>query len=240
MIIASKTRYVPTAVNMVILQGEDGMYYYLHRSTYDQCVILRDQYIHLLPSFYKLLGLEEGHPAVCDEFMEKAPEPLDILGPFLSLITGCEELDNMEDMCGALSSMSMTVSFRNMFKVPAAVRQSIKFSLTVREEYRIQWDRFFLETPTLEQVSFVPVPVSERPAASATSQVVLDDDDGELQEVTFVGDGSYDMDDLLGQLDQASAGSGSSGGDSRDEDEDEDEPEVPKGKSGFDMLRGLK
>ena len=36
--------------------------------------------------------------------------------------------------------------------MPATVRASIKFSLSVREEYRVQWDRFFVETPTFEQV----------------------------------------------------------------------------------------
>ena len=81
MLVVSETRYVPTAVNMLVLQGDDGMYYYLHRSLYDQCVILRDAYFNLLPSFYKLLGMEEQHPQVCDTFMEIVPEPIDILGP---------------------------------------------------------------------------------------------------------------------------------------------------------------
>ena len=84
MLIRSDTRYVPTAVNMIVLQGEDGAYYYLHRSLYDQCVILRDQYIGLIPSFYKLLGFEGEHPKVCDTFMESVPEPLDILPPSLA------------------------------------------------------------------------------------------------------------------------------------------------------------
>ena len=57
MLVRSKTRYVPTAVNMIVLQGEDGTYYYLHRALYDQCVVLRDQYINLLPSFYSSLAL---------------------------------------------------------------------------------------------------------------------------------------------------------------------------------------
>lgn len=232
MLIASNTRYVPTAVNMIVLQGEDGMYYYMHRSVYDQCVILRDQYIHLLPSFYKLFNLETEHPAVCDKFMDIVPEPLDILGPFLSLVKGCEELDDIEDMCGAISSMSMTVDFRKMFKVPAAVRQSIKFSLSVREEYRVQWDRFFLETPTLEQVSFVPAPVA------SASPSVIQDDDGELAEVVYTGD-SYSTDDLLAQLERDMAGANDSVISDAEDRLDEEEEAVPRAKSGFAMLRGL-
>jgi hypothetical protein len=98
--------------------------------------------------------MEDKHPVICDTFMEIVPEPIDILGPFLSLVTGCEELDSIEDMCGALSSMSMSVDFRRMFKVPMEIRQAVKFSLRVREEYRIQWDRFFMETPEFEVVQF--------------------------------------------------------------------------------------
>lgn len=235
MLIRSAKRYVPTAVNMIVLQGEDGFYYYLHRSLYDQCVVLRDQYINLIPSFYKLLGFEDSHPAVCDEFMKSVPEPLDILAPFLALISGCEELDNLEDMCGAISSMSMTVDFRKMFKVPAAVRSSIKFSLSVREEYRVQWDRFFMETPTLEQVyaAQVPAPSAPRPLTPEESVAIVEED-GEAVEVTYTGEG-YSMDDLLNQLDAAEEST------EEEETEQEEQEEVrPKAKSGFAMLRGLK
>lgn len=237
MLVVSNTRYVPTAVNMIVLQGADGAYYYLHRSLYDQCVVLRDQYINLLPSFYKLLGFETEHPSVCDKFMEMVPEPLDILGPFLSIITDCEELDNIEDMCGALSSMSMTVDFRRMFKVPATIRASIKFSLHVREEYQVQWDRFFMETPTLEQVSFSPAsasasaPASSNPFAAKESPGVAEID-GEMMEVTFTGE-DYTMDDIMAHLKARES----------EEDEPEDvereEEEQPKAKSGFSLLRGL-
>lgn len=233
MLIVSETRYVPTAVNMTVLQGEDGMFYYMHRSLYDQCVVLRDQYINLLPSFYKLFGFETEHPSVCDQFMSSVPEPLDILGPFLSLVGNCEELDGIEEMCGALSVMSMTVDFRKMFKVPAAVRQSIKFSLSVREEYRVQWDRFFLETPTLEQVSFSVTSTEPRAAAYAESKEEVEEEE-DLGEVTFVGDGAYSMDDLMAQLEASSVSDVAESSDGTYEDENK-----PKTKSGFAMLRGL-
>ena len=234
MLIRSTNRYVPTAVNMIVLQGADGMYYYLHRSLYDQCVVLRDQYINLIPSFYKLLGFEDTHPAVCDEFMKSVPEPLDILAPFLALISGCEELDNLDDMCGASSSMSMTVDFRKMFKVPAAVRSSIKFSLSVREEYRVQWDRFFMETPTLEQVYSAqpPAPSVSRPLTQDESVAIVEED-GEAVEVTYTGE-SYDMDDLMSLLDAAEEEA------EADAEPEEEEEVKPKAKSGFAMLRGMK
>lgn len=166
--------------------------------------------------------------------MRSVPEPIDILAPFLALVTGCDELDNLDDMCGAISSMSMTVDFRKMFKVPAAVRSSIKFSLSVREEYRVQWDRFFLETPTLEQVYSAqpPVPAVSRPLTPDESVAIVEED-GEAVEVTYTGE-SYDMDDLMSRLDAIS-------GESEEDEEPEEEEEVkPKAKSGFAMLRGMK
>lgn len=153
MLILSDKRYVPTAVNMIVLQDNVGRFYYVHRSLYDQAVILHDSYTEPA-TIYGLLGHGEAIPEACKLFAETVPAPLNVLAPFLTLVKGHEELTTLEDMCGAISAMSMSVNFRQMLRVPLMVRQSVKFSLLVREEYRVQWDRFFAETPTLEQVSF--------------------------------------------------------------------------------------
>lgn len=235
MLIVSKTRYVPTAVNMIVLQGKDDYFYYLHRSLYDQCVILRDQYLHLLPSFYKLLGFDGAHPAVCDTFMERAPEPMDILGPLLTLVTGCEQLETIEDMCGALSSMSMSIDFRRMFKVPVQVRQSIKFSLSVREEYRVQWDRFFLETPEFAQISLRMVRTQGPMEARERGEIQLPEEE-DINEIVYTGDVAYNMDDLLAQMNEWEEAEKEVDGAEAPSAEKEVE-ETPK--SGFAMLRGL-
>ena len=152
MLIVSEERYVPTAVNMMVLQGADEMFYYVHRSLYDQCAILHDLYGEHIEGLYRLLGWEAEIPDVCEDFYLEAPNPISILAPFLTLIGDCGALEDIEEMCGALSSMSMSIDFRKMLKVPMQVRQSVKFSLHVREEYRVQWDRFFSETPTYEEI----------------------------------------------------------------------------------------
>lgn len=233
MLVRSETRYVPTAVNMQVLQGEDGMYYYVHRSLYDQCVILRDQYHNLMPALYKLLGFEGTHPEFCDTFAAAVPEPLDILGPFLTLVTDAEKLEGIEEMCGALSSMSMSVDFRKMFKVPASVRASIKFSLSVREEYRVQWDRFFMETPTLEQVQH-PTVISA--PASVTTAINETADSEEEEEYIFTG-GDVSEEELLAAM--MGVGYVDTSATSADEEEEEEE-EPEKAPSGFAMLKGLK
>ena len=172
--------------------------------------------------------------------MESVPEPLDILAPFLGIITDCEKLDSIDDMCGAISSMSMSVDFRKMFKVPATVRASIKFSLSVREEYRVQWDRFFVETPTFEQVySGEAHTVRSAPIGSAEDSVGIIEEDGEAVEVNYTG-GAYDMEDLMNMLDAASEAAEEEdelGGSSATEEVVEERPKV---KSGFAMLKGLK
>ena len=234
MLVMSSTRYVPTAVNMIVLQGENGLYYYVYRSLYDECVILHDQYADMLPSYYKLLGVSDEHKKVCEKFAETVPEPLNILAPFLSLVTKCEEMTELVDMCGALSAMSMSLSFRRMMKVPAEIRRSVRFSLSVREEYRIQWDRFFLETPTYEQVSFSENATGARNCEStASGQIVeVDDEDFDIEPIDF---GAIFSDEDAD--DDAEATEESTPVESV---ETQSESSAPSKQSAFDMLRGIR
>lgn len=237
MLIASKNRYVPTAVNMTVLQGDDGMYYYLHRALYDQCVVLHELYNTNLTGYYKLITDSDVTPANVMTFAAHTPAPLAILAPFLSFVTKSEELTTIEDMCGAISAMSMSVDFHRMLRVPSTVRQSIKFSLSVREEYKIQWDRFFAETPTLDEVSYskravrvdaTPIP-AERPRATAPS---VDDDIVIAPEDVPDGEEADALRELLASLQDGSVF-------------ETDEPEAPvqqsagSTKSGFSMLKGM-
>lgn len=223
MLIASKTRYVPVAVNMMTLQGEDGTYYYVHRSLYDRCIALRDTYHSIPKSLYISLGLKAEHPAVCDKFMESMPEPLDILGPYLALIADVDQLESIEDMCGALSVMSMQIDFRKMLKFPAELRSSIKFSLRIKEEYAVEWDRFFQETPTYESIYSSPKSVS-------LQEALADEEDSDtiyLDEIT--GDGFGDYSAFMPKEDQ----------EEEEEEEEAEEEEAEATASGFDLLRRL-
>lgn len=240
MLIRSDTCYVPMAANIIILQGEDEAYYYPHRSLYDQCVILRDQYIGLIPSPYKLPGFEGEYSKACDVSMKSVPEPLGILVPFLDIITDYEKLDSIDDMCGTTSSISMFTDFRKMFKVPIAARTLIRSSLSVHEEHCAQWNRFFAETPTFKQVYFGEAhTVRPAPIGSAEDSVGIVKGGGETVEVSYTG-GTYDMDDLMCMLDTASEAT-------EEEDEFGGSPTTeevvegrPKVEGGFVMLKGLK
>lgn len=174
MLVTSETRYVPTAVNMVVLQGTDDRYYYIHRSLYDQCVILSD--LHGGPNtvLLRLLGVQEA-PPICAAAAAYLPEPLSVLSTFLTLIPECEKLEDIEEVCGALSVMSMSVDFRKLLKVSSEIRHSVKFSLNVRQEYRTSWDRFFQETPTYEEVYQKP------PIPGAQSEYRSNDNNDDIE-----------------------------------------------------------
>lgn len=236
MLIVSKTRYVPTAVNMTILQGSDDLFYYVHRSLYDQCVVLDDLYASKPEMLYRQLGIEDGTaPEVCERFTAALPRPLNVLVPFLLLVSGYEELDTVEDVCGALSSMSMSLDFRRLFKVPPAVRSSIKFSLSVREEYKVQWDRFFQETPTLDQVSYSQhreVPVAA-PVSTAPVTVVSEDDDDD-----------FDPEAIMAAMRERDAAfmedsSPTTFTHTEEDTEEEEAAEEEKPVSGFSLLKGM-
>lgn len=230
MLIVSDKRYVPTTVNMIVLQGEDGLFYYMHRSLYDQCVLLYNTYSTRLDGAYKQLGFENmaAAPEPCHNFTDRTPEPIKILGPFLSLVTGCENLHSIEDMCGAITAMSMSINFSKLFRVPADVRSSIKFSLSVREEYKVQWDRFFMETPLLEQVSFSSTDISMPVTADIAEETAEDVYDSLL---------NMEVGDIFDEEGEEEVDSPDTEEETAEVEKKEEEAEKPK--TGFGMLLNM-
>ncbi len=146
MIIYSKERLVPTDVNMLVIRSKDNEgFFYIHRALYDQAVIINDIYGEDPKVLIKsLTNQEESRPDV-DYFLETAPVPINILGPFLLLIKG--EIEDFVDMVGALHVMSGPLHFRNMLKIPYDMRNMMPtFSLSIKEEYELAWDRFLQNT----------------------------------------------------------------------------------------------
>lgn len=143
MLIYSKDRLVPTEVNMMVIRAKDGDgYFYIHRSLYDQAVIINDIYGDEPEQLIKeITGSTESRPDV-DFFLNNMPIPINILGPFLLLVKS--ELTEFEDMVGAIHVMSRPLSFRGMLKIPFEMRNmNPSFSLSIKEEYKIAWDEFF-------------------------------------------------------------------------------------------------
>jgi len=140
MIVATQERYLPTLVNTMVLAMNDW-YYYLHRDVYDQAVILTDKY-DTFDSLSRAIGCEGAMgEATARWFYEHTPKPLSVLAPFLQLIDGSLEQD-MELCCGALHVVTAMINVRGFPEKPPEVRRSVSFSLTIREEYELAWERF--------------------------------------------------------------------------------------------------
>lgn len=148
MLIVSKYRYIPVIVNTLVLFHDD-LYYYIHRDVYDQAVILADQFDNL-DSLQKLVTGSHSNERVVQWFYDHAPKPIHILAPYLSLVEGEIEQD-MVLCCGILHVITSMIHVRNFVTKPEEVRRSVSFSLSIREEYAMAWDRFFLSAIPYEQ-----------------------------------------------------------------------------------------
>lgn len=149
MLIYSEQRLVPTDVNMMVLAGMGG-YFYIHRALYDQAVVLDDIYCDDHELLIKAVtNREETRPDV-EKFFEEVPRPINIFAPYLLLVK--EEITDIIDMIGAIHAMSGPINLRRMLKVPFEMRNNPSFSLSIRDEYQLAWDRFFLNTTSYEDM----------------------------------------------------------------------------------------
>lgn len=152
MLIYSKNRLVPTSINMMVLEDTEGAYYYVHRSLYEQAVILEDSYGSNLVGLRLMIAGARNRPSA-DYFYQHAPKPIGILGLYLELVEGEEDFgEDIEMMCGILHVMSSSLNFRNLLKIEARIRASVRFSLSIKEEYQLPWDRFFQEALDYDNV----------------------------------------------------------------------------------------
>lgn len=240
MLVVSEKRLVPAHINTIVLQGDDGMYYYMHRDFYDQMVVLTDTYVHgdkISVLTQKLFGKDfTEFPANVLDFYDRVPWPVKMAAPFLLLVNKVEQLTEFIDLVGAVSVMSMSLNMRMMTKLPKEVLAAVTFSLHVREEYQPTWDRFFQENPEYGVQVTIPAPVpTVRTIETPTGPVMVDEETGEEAEVVTTDDdlppGMFDsfMDSLAGM----------SSSDEEDEEEEEPEDSTAGGGSGFSALEGL-
>lgn len=145
MLIYSENRYISTETNMMIIRSRDNNgYYYVHRGLYDQAVVLSYLYKEDYKELCEVLTGNEGSREDVDLFVETLPTPLNILGCFLLLVE--EPLEDLVDMVGAIHVMSNSINFSKLVGLPAEVRANVVFSLSIREEYQLPWDRFIKES----------------------------------------------------------------------------------------------
>lgn len=118
----------------------DGAFVYLSKSTYEQALLLADRMENEITYLQSLvLGDDVANNKIAqDYFFENAPEPVNILAPFLGLvqpILGC----NMRELCGVLHMLSMQIDFNLYTKVPKEVRAGVMFTKNSIRRYEQNW-----------------------------------------------------------------------------------------------------
>lgn len=143
MLIYSENRLVPTDVNMLVIRAKNNNgYFYIHRALYDQAVIIHDIYGDEPMMLVEALTGKSESRADADRVLSELPPPLNIFGPYLLLVK--DGLTELEDMVGAIHVMSGPLHLRNMLKIPFEMRNTMpSFSLSIKDEYKLAWDRFF-------------------------------------------------------------------------------------------------
>ncbi|MCM1219028.1 MAG: hypothetical protein NC548_31485 [Lachnospiraceae bacterium] len=193
MLIYSENRLVPTDINMLVIGAKNGGYFYIHRALYDQAVIINDIYKDNIPELLEAVSGKQETRDDVEYFMDNVPSPIHILGPFLLLVK--EELQDFRDMVGAIHVMSGPLNLRGLLKYPFELRNQPSFSLSIREEYELAWDRFFQTTmpygsqPTVVQQAVQPM------NGTATTTVPTPE-----EELSNVGDDGVEYADELEAL----------------------------------------
>ncbi|QGQ98835.1 hypothetical protein EHS13_30125 [Paenibacillus psychroresistens] len=189
MIVVSKIRYLPITINTLVLY-KDEHFYYLSRDVYDQALLLMNNY----PILKNLSDIFEGskmNDSTVSWFFEKAPHPINILAPYLFLVNGPVEQD-IELCCGVLNAITNMLNVRSFINKPSEIRKSVSFSLLIKEEYKIEWNRFFLSAlPYESQNDINDADQSE----SVYSQV-----DSSLSELDFTFNKKNEKQELLSLL----------------------------------------
>jgi hypothetical protein len=158
MLVVSKERYLPVTINTLVLSKGDR-YFYIHRDVYDQAVILSDKYPKVESLINEINGSQVNQDTVA-WFYENAPKPIHSLAPFLLLVDGEIEQD-MEICCGVLHAITAMINVRNFILKPIEIRKSVSFSLSIKEEYEMAWERFFMTAIPYEQRHGLIQPVQQ-------------------------------------------------------------------------------
>lgn len=215
MLIYSKERLVPTDVNMMVIAGMNG-YFYVHRALYDQAVILDDIYCDDHALLIKAVTNQEETRDDVEEFFATVPRPINIFAPYLLLVK--EQITDIVDMIGAIHAMSGPINLRKMLKVPFEMRNTPSFSLSIRDEYQLAWDRFFMNTMPFDSIGMIAAPHQPMPMNGTMTETAPVD--GEL---TNVGDDGNEYADPLEALLYGASDDIFDLDDEDEEDEDEDD-----------------
>lgn len=146
MLVTSKKRYLPTAINTLVL-AKDDYFFYIHRDVYDKALILANRY-----SLDELIRIVEpsSNPIAIQYFYDHVPAPIHILAPFLGLVTS-DLPEDIEILTGAIHVITAATDVIAYTQVHTELRKTLEFSLYIQEEYEMAWERFFITSIPYEE-----------------------------------------------------------------------------------------
>ena len=210
-------------INVIILQDEEGGYYYVHRDTYDQALMLTEAYSDktaISKMFDSITNM-----SVAEKAYNFLPKPINILAPFLCLVDGDLDIEKKEDIIGALHILTQTLNMRRIVTLPSQARNSLTFSLHIIEEYKSSWESFFVSfgqanviangaktsttvienIPQREVVNSIITPVKEEIVKTIITPEVQKAVDAGENTITFMDDDEDDIDALMAKFEAETA-----------------------------------
>lgn len=159
MIVYSKTQYLVLIPNTMVLEKE-GNYFYVESSLYNNLVILNHQYE--FNRVGELIGRENNLETI-EWLKDQLPEPINILAPFLRLVS--KEIEQDLEICvGSLHEIFCTgLNPYGFIKTPMEIRRDIEFGRT-GNVYKEMWRGIMNQYVDYEEVMsamFKPYVVSQ-------------------------------------------------------------------------------
>ena len=148
MIILGKTNMVTERFDYMRLLCDEEKAVYLSTDVYEQCVIITHRFDGYIKQIIKILDVGTNNAGAIEWFYANAPEPLNILAPFLGLVdVSIDDLgaDREEAMYGFLHYMSNLINFNEFLLTSDVVRKDVTISKVNLTAYRKSWDILKIE-----------------------------------------------------------------------------------------------
>lgn len=193
---------------------DDESVVYVSKNTYDQCVRMHGRFEGEIGYMCRNLGVEYGEGTPVDYFYNNAPEPINILAPFIGvLVKAGHKADEIEDMFGYLHIMSQIINFDSYMLMPADARADVTIGNAVLKSYEESWED--LESSLMDRVpqglyvgntQMVPMgygtaPTSVQPNGYQVATVQNASDEGvDLHDSAAPEEDSESEDDFIAQM----------------------------------------
>lgn len=114
--------------NILELKVDGAGYIYVGLNLYKQAIVLADRFERNYQTLLERVGFDNEQEDACHFFGRNAPEPINILAPFLNLARGVEIGEDYSDITNTINGISKVINLEKFTKVPAAVRADVVVS----------------------------------------------------------------------------------------------------------------